>query len=1397
MGLLERFQADTTFDSVGQFTLDDSKAREKMARYQLVADEEFLALVMQAVVASQCQAVELEVIDRSADTKSPDNTFTVALIARQVALDPDALENLGEYLFDTSEEGLPYHLLAVAGNAIEPACVTQPSLSYIDDDLHYEVVLTKPLKNLLTLVRERFQYLPCPLTFQGKKRLPIDLPDRRELQLTPEESPQLLLLRYGVLVGRVSPRTDIYFRAVVEENTLKLDASFSHVIEDEVYKTVLKRLSKDSNGLLADLARNHVAGGPDESELRKHLILEHANPAGLALRECHLFPLADRKEYTSLDALERQRQSSGKVMFSDRRFNLQLDTPVVDVSNLQVHRLVNSLFSPKFLESAEGAFKLRVLAERNKERWQSNPRPVELSPGDYYCRHRLEGQKWTAEIGFLGAPGGPSVMDILYQGHLLCTESLHDVPPSASVVVDFQEAEVNAAWTKLDGRIFRTALTEIKTELIRLFGRQDLSDPASLYPELVEYLLERMGNKKSKLPNAVLSAPLFDTWTGEGPLSLESLSYLETISLGDAVQLSGKIPTSILAPPILKFTPQAHDALVAQFGRTVVKDVRELQQHMQSLDAKLNDPQKPILAPGEDYLKCPIEIEGVTGELAIGRQRGFILDLKLMRFGVVIEEVSVEATNVFNARAIVDASTLEIYDHWTGFAKDKAYKRLIESLTKLSSEKEPEVFGDPLLPPAAARKLLMEYSYPKSAYWDRPLFETVRYGELCSLAELEKELAQNGHLLRGAPGLGVAGRTVLDEPLPKEADFLQRQLGKFPWMQAADVIEKQQQEEQFQSLEIHQEIKIPDKALLRRPLEGAKGEVALCSDQKHHEGGRVDYYVGGRLICRRFHHIPPHCVVAVESDQLTLSEDFQDVTYSTDFVSLLRENCAKLMLDAATSRKSALRQIAKDFFSKEQVSPALRKAFEEGVPFKLQGGETISAAELRVNAGLKNYVWHSFSAEIPTEEPVLRMDEDELNFVHKLFDRKFENIEKKLLEAEYLRQELSKLPTAIPRDLFSREYKTSNLQASMGVAHPGWAVGLEQDGTPAGWIHWRGLPVMAVVKGARQSKKKSGELRANVPHKLESTLWDWAADLTLAWVEQLSHQAISGPDRKHALVVLDETKREIASRRSSASSKIASILWDLPLFERVDRTVVSGLTLASVTAESKAPLTITKSSWARGLPDSAVLVQEGSHEFSILKSILGSDGLQWFESPPLLDPRQLKASLRHAVSWGLAPVAAAGKRIDKALSDLRDFREKYEKGRVETRSTFVDELRADIINLLGKELYQKSDQLFKDLQLGKWPLGPPLYRFGGEGPYRLNSLNPGVRWLLAGVGDAKTRRAARTLLVVHWVSLVNEKSKELTDDHEDEFLFKLAERMAQTFATDENTKLLSEEKDKT
>ena len=494
------------------------------------------------------------------------------------------------------------------------------------------------------------------------------------------------------------------------------------------------------------------------------------------------------------------------------------------------------------------------------------------------------------------------------------------------------------------------------------------------------------------------------------------------------------------------------------------------------------------------------------------------------------------------------------------------------------------------------------------------------------------------------------------------------------------------------------------------------------------------------------------------------------------------------MLDAAVSGKKTLRQVAREYFCKEQVPTEVRKAFEEGVLFELQGGANISAAALREQPKLKQYVSQDFPTKLSVEETVLRMSENDIIFAHQLLDRRFENVEKKLLEEEHIRQELSKLPNAIPDGLFSREYSEHHLAATMGVAHPAWAVGVDSNSAPLGWVHWRGLPVVAVIKGARRSKKKSDELKAYVPHKQESKLWDWAGELTREWVEQLCHKSINAKEREHALLVLDATKREIGSRRTNDFALIASTLWELPLFERVDRTMVSGFTLASVLAESKEPLVLTNSSWARGLPESAVLVQEASSEFSILKSVLGGDGIQWFESPPLIDRNQLRASLKNVVSWGLAPVAAAGSKIDKALSSLQDMREKYEKGRVENRSTFVDELRADIINLLGRKLYQESDDLFKDLQLGKWPLGPPLYRFRGKGPYRLNSLHSGVRWLLSGVGDAKTRRAARTLLVVHWVALVNEESEQLTDAHEDEFLFKLAERMTQTFAVDDSTR---------
>ena len=96
MSLLDRFRAGTELDSVGHFTLDEKRAKNKMARFQLVRQHDFLLLVAQAVMASGCTSIEITTSDK-----------VIALQASGVNLEQEKLSRLEDYLFDTRPESVP------------------------------------------------------------------------------------------------------------------------------------------------------------------------------------------------------------------------------------------------------------------------------------------------------------------------------------------------------------------------------------------------------------------------------------------------------------------------------------------------------------------------------------------------------------------------------------------------------------------------------------------------------------------------------------------------------------------------------------------------------------------------------------------------------------------------------------------------------------------------------------------------------------------------------------------------------------------------------------------------------------------------------------------------------------------------------------------------------------------------------------------------------------------------------------------------------------------------------------------------------------------------------------------------------------------------------------------
>jgi hypothetical protein len=1362
MSLLERFQAGSELDSVGEFTLDESKAREKMARFQLVTNEEFLMLVAQAAVAAQCSAMAITLAGSE-----------VRLVATGALLDAESVRTIREFLFDSQSENVAYNLLAVAANAVEPSCQTPPLIAMVDEELHFEANLSSELRGLAATIKDRLAHLPCPLSLNGVRLATDPIGEEPRVELLEGGTSSITLIRYGVVVARQSKSLSLAFKAVAAANSLLLDASFSHVVEDDAYKAVLKALSCRANRELADFVCGQPVDGSVAMKLLPHFMADHPDPAGAALDAFPLFPLADRGGHISFADILAQVSERGQVMTAGRNYNLQLSVPVVRLDDQTTRQALQARLPARAFKNADSEYLAQAAAARNKSQWESSPRPTELPPGRYLCQAQVQGLTWEAAIGYLASPGGPGRVDVLYQGRLLANESLGDLPPGAAAVLNVRQGQVDPTWSRLDGREYRAICKELREKLRALFRQQTFSAPADLYPALRAYLLSEL--KSGKPPTVAKTAPLFPVLGQSTALTFGQVSALETVALGDPVTPFQRIPASALPVPLLEHSPERFQVLVSRLGAPRVIDFRDQQKRLRAIDREMANPKPATLGPGDYLIRRSLSLSPCAGEVGLLADQGSKLRVALMKHGVVFENLTVPGGRVLEAVAVVDVPHLELTPMWNGIARSTAYSKLLSDLSTEISKLEQELLAaDLALQPELRIKLLRAYPQAKETYWEKPLLATTSYGTFATLSQLDAELDKHGHLLRGEPGIAVPGRIALISPSKEIVSFLNDGLNRpVTWAEASVALRAYQQALAFEEKSAVSRIALAGRYPVRLPLPSGRGEVVIQQTDIRLPG-EVNCYVRGRFVCRKTGLIPSPFLAAVESEAFVLSSDFQDVSVPDSVKAMLHEICGQCMLQAAVHSDLILRNMAWEYFGKGNALSELKAKFQELVTLSKLDGEPVSLAAV-ASSKIQGYVGPKFSSAIPSQGLVLRLNAIEVERFSRYSGKSLNNVEALLLAQQRYRQQLESLPTQLPKKLYSKTFEDGPLKAILGVSMERRTVGLDAQGRPVGLLRQLHMPVQAIVHGAVADSRKGLEPIAELPSKSYTQLGRWADQLCLDWVKE------KADDGQLIIHLLSLCTREIASRDDRPLSAMATILWDMPLFSRVDGTRVSGSALAAALTESKEPITVSAGTFR--VPGSAIYLPEGSEELQILSGVLGKDSLRWYEAPPLVNAAEIGDSVKRLVSWGMAPLGKTWAAVSRLLERPKDKKEKKPAVKVrDPREVLIVQLKEDIRNLLGREHFRKSDELFKALDFGSWPLGPPIYRQRGGGPFRLNSLHAGVRWLLEKSGDERHKRAARMMLVVHWVGLVNVASTELTDTHEDEFLTNLAERLAQIFA---------------
>ncbi|MFA7479256.1 MAG: hypothetical protein WC314_02045 [Vulcanimicrobiota bacterium] len=990
MSLLERFRRDSELDSVGHFTLDEKRAKDKMAHFQLVHRHDFLLLVVQAVVAAGCKAIEI---------LSDEQRVELRATGAQLAL--EQLNQLENYLFDSRPESLSYYLLGIARNAVSPFCTEEPRVEMDGQDLLFTVSPREPYLDLAQHLRRSLLYCPCEVTLNEHALPRIPLSGGRMITLCDGEASVLNLVRHGVVVGRKLVESEVVFQAVFSESGFIVDASFFEVVEGEFYQQVLREAKLAALQLLADQVAQYQPGDSGRLELLERLAQSLPDPAGRALRNCPLFVMADREQVLSYTELVQAKGVTGLLFHSSTPLNLQLKNPVILIDHPLVLETLNKLL-PGALQDASQEYRKVLERLQRIADWEASARPTELPPSNYLATRQLKGPDWQAEIGYLSGQGG-SHIDMLYEGKLLCSERLDDLPPGATAVINFEAVEINESWTRPCGRHFRSILKTLQTHMESLFQDLELTRE-QLYPALRDYIDQLFRDTKHPVPRVAARISLFPTVSGPR-LSFEKILQLPTIALGNQVVFSSNIPSDLLPEPLLLHESNTAPLLKSRLGDQV-QDLRSYQTYLAELDQKLSSPQKPTISK-QVHRKKTLDKKDLTGEIGLDYEfLGSKADIVLFFRGAPLDEIGVNMTKLIRGYGAVELARLHPNDRWNGIERDKNYRLLIKWLREKFRELEESALQDGRLPPSLFLKLLEAYSGSLGDFSDQKVLESTTPGKYHSLHELKAELETHGELLRGPMGVQIPGRLVLHEQ-SKDRGFqeaqLREHLGSFRWVNASELAKKLELAQGFQARRVHHQIKVlSGRGGLSLSVRSCRGEVAVGLNE---EGRYVDCYYGGRFVCKKPELLPRGSAAAVDSERLELSEDFNDAKLPPALLDELLRVVEEGFLKCAVQHDDLVaRRRALEYARETRASEEFLKEFRELPLFSLQGGGTTSLKELEAEDCAPAYVKPDFPSNIQPDRLVIRAHPEDTALIRARTKLSPYKAEKHLLRLEQDRQ---------------------------------------------------------------------------------------------------------------------------------------------------------------------------------------------------------------------------------------------------------------------------------------------------------------------------------------------------------------------------------------------------------
>ena len=1377
MSLLDRFREDSDHSADGNFTIDREKARLKLSRYQLARLEDFALLVVQALVAANASVIQITIQER----QQPLGPL-IEIRGENVNLDPRRLDRLDEEIFSPNRDSEPYRLLAIASNAAEPFCQGSPQVHKAENSLRFEATLQDPLANLVKAVQTRVLFCPCQVTLNDAT-LPQEDPDSRPVSPIKFPESYVRLARFGVEIeSKRFPATPAY-STILSHPDFLLDASCSHVVEDELYSDCLNRAQAQAERRLVELATNQ----PDEETLKLIFYwLPHLQQSKsfYELARLPLLPRADSQTSLDLLALHRWSKEFGSLAWSETPIEVNIGRPVVLITSPEMAECLAKLFAPYGgLQDAAPLVARKIQAIHNEKEWEKRARPTQLPPGNYLFKTQISGGNWQAEIGFQGAPGGPSVVDILYQNRLLCSENLPShLPPGSQAVLNLDHATVNFDWTGLEGREIEDALKALQDNLESFFHHLQAISPKQIYPALRHYLLDRLSGAKRPIPEPALKSPLFELANEERFVSAEELSREESVCVGPKyTPRSPNFPKELFPYPYLVNSPEVLAVLKRFLVPSRLDDRSDSLDFYRKIDQQLQNPEPPRLKQQTYLMKWPLESVDVWGEIAVTDQRALGIPVTCYYHGVKICTTIFYLTTALGGAAAINSTLWRPNRDWTAIEDNDGMLKTRQLLRREFRTLEQRALFYPSLDPERKMKILLSFPELQVKAQDVPLYLSRDRKKRFTLKELDDVLQNQSFLLVDSNSGPDFDKTIVSTPSNDGMSLLRSYFGdRLRVENAQRFLEVEARKRSYLSQEAQDELRLPGEYQLVGEVRQREGLIGY----KRVDGGETGQalcYVEGRLVVSKSGLLPDGFTAVLAFNKEYLLSDYSDVILLPTEMDDLERQCFELLLQALRDqryRESAVKHLAAH---KPWATLPIEKIkdidFLLGHNGKLYSPRTVVTLSPTVVCCLPP----DFDEEVEWEsEVLLKHEEEELKSIFTLLNQpaNFLNVERKLRLANRDRahlREIEQIPLPSPSQ--AQDFDGTELRARLAPAPESMLVGRDLQGQVLGLCHWTGLPVWGEIWGLQPG----GGGEDNLPFALmdlsaQGKLEQWVHDVYLAWCRNLVGKSLTLEERERAINILRSTSRLIGSSNSCKLTRIAQMLWTMPLFLRADSTFVSGAAIATEFVDNERPVQLATD--PRGKPPHVLMASTLSEEYQLLKDVFGVKSIEWFsvENPSptvgLADAEETDDRMAQMSSWSFNPWRTVKNRVLGLL--------KQDEDKEDPEELLLRELHSDLTNLLRPGHFESAATYFSTLRFGSWPLGPAYYRSLSSGRYKLNRLHPGVRWLLSHSGDPQTQHRGRMLLLLHWVGDVNIVSQPFLDDYEDNFLVNLVTRLEQT-----------------